>query len=102
MSNLPKLETKHIAWILEVAAEGFAEKAAAAEMDIVRHTHFSEWLIATPHVSRNQDREKVIAERTVFLNQYRDILEVLRAMRERVGEISADEFARVFVAGRKP
>ncbi len=94
---LPKLDTKHWMWIFEIAAEHFAGKVAELEVEMMRHLQFSEAPIATANNVRNTDRKKRLIEIGETMDLYKDILIVLRAQREGLQEMSANDAARVYL-----
>lgn len=94
--ELPKLESKHIVWIVDAAAEAFEKRVEETELEIVRHTVFKDLPISTARISRSTSRMEKIEQLKDYLRQYTDILAVLKVAREKAVDYSAEEFARTF------
>lgn len=93
--TLPKLETKHVAWIFQAAGEAFEKHVEEAEMEIIRHTHFAqEPICRTGPVQRT--REEKIKSARDSLESYRMLVQFCHLMRMRAAEQSATEFAKAF------
>ncbi len=98
--NLPVLQPKHLTWIFQAAAETYEKHIEETEVQIMRHEHFlNEPLERSGPVQK--ERAQKIAELREYLAQYRYIVTVCRAMREKAMDLSASEFAKAFSGGFK-
>lgn len=101
----PKLETRHYEWIFSAAQEHFAERIKELELDQVRHQVMFQG--GSTQYQGNGIGESAIKDRTAkiiqnnqYLEQYRLIVYWLSLVRERVVEVSAEEFAKSFWENR--
>lgn len=107
VKNPPQLDTRHYEWIFSAAQEHFVEQIDKLEADNVRHKIMLQGASALQYhtkvlgpSSRKQRAEK-ITQNQQYLAQYRDIVDWLAMVRERVMEVSAEEFAEAFWATQR-
>lgn len=103
----PQLATRHYEWIFAAAQEHFADQIERMELDTVRHqTMLQEETATNYHTTgignlARKDRAEKIKRNRDYLIQYREIINWLALVRERVMEVSAEDFAESFWANRK-
>ncbi len=99
-------DNHHLAWIVNAAAEHFADSIGEAEREIARHERFIEEPYLGRFASDKKTRQERIDDKKASIEQYRAILRFLHACDDMISLASAETFAqelfRTSTASRLP
>lgn len=90
----PKLETRHYEWIFSTAQEHFVERIATLELENLRHQANLDQPLYKNTIQSLGDRQQKITQNNDYIQQYGEIVKFCMMVRERVMEVSAEEFAQ--------
>ncbi len=88
------LRDNHLAWIVNAAAEHFADSIGEAEREIARHERFIEEPYLGRFASDKKTRQERIDDKKASIEQYRAILRFLHACDDMISLASAETFAQ--------